>query len=768
MKKLKILLLFFFLFIPSKVFGYGINNFYVNATVQPNGDLEVEEYFEMNGEYNGFERIINFKNSDAYKFNPDANSYGGHSLHNGDDIEIIDVRAVDKDNNFNFKNISGAKFNKVNYADSGDYGVYTVNNYFNEGKKIKIFLPSKKNKAFYIKYVIKNIAILHNDAGEIGWNAIGNRLTESISNLVIYINVPNNKETMKVWAHGPLKGTSEIVSKDKVKVSITGLDSYTAVDVRIAFDKDVIKDSLKKTNVNALDKIILYEEDLAEQANELRRQSDERYLEYIESGLRRLEITPSRENYDEVEEYIEALNDSEKKQEQYKKLYTYQDKVDNYEYGLFKKYINEPAKKENYLNAKKKYRNIFNISLKAKMQDELNEYYKILQKRDLKFEITLGCISIFMTAIALFKYYNPIKLKKRVNPYYYRDIPSNLSPAAVGILIDKKITKNELSSSILDLVRRKIITVEKKSNNSYDFILIEKYDKLSEFDKSILSLLSISSSNKKTNSKKIKKITYHKFKKFKEKVLKELENKKLIEKYKSPLDEVNGILFEIGLVLLFTPFFFIGLLMIAIYSMMRYHENFYIWIFKMLNLIIIMISILNNSTVFHFSIIIGIISFIIIGKLLKRLPIKLKIKYTDKGKEEFAKWHGLRNFLIDFSKIDDREIREITLWEEYLVYATAMGVGSKVLKTIKLKINQNELNIDYSLVNNMIAVNYVSSINRISNSIVTNSIPMASFPISSGIASGGSYSSGSGGGGGFSGGSSGGGSFGGGGGGGRF
>ena len=60
MKKLKILLIAIFLFIPAKVLGYGIENYYVNATVEKNGDLEVEEYFEMNGDFNGMERIIHF------------------------------------------------------------------------------------------------------------------------------------------------------------------------------------------------------------------------------------------------------------------------------------------------------------------------------------------------------------------------------------------------------------------------------------------------------------------------------------------------------------------------------------------------------------------------------------------------------------------------------------------------------------------------------------------------------------------------------------
>lgn len=772
MKKLKIVILFFMLFIPTKVLGYGIDNFYINATVEKNGDLTVEEYFNMNGEFNGMERIIKFKNNTSRNFNPDADSYGGHSLHNGDDMEIEEVRAVDINRNFDFKNIGGTKFNKVSYADKGDYGVYTESNdYSNDGKTIRIFLPSRKNKAFYIKYRLQNMAILHNDVGELGWNIFGRQLTESINNLVVYINVPNNKN-IKVWAHGPLNGVSSIESNERVKVSIRGLNSYTAIDARITFDKEVISNSTKKSNVNALDKIIKYETELAEQANKQREESDKRYSEIIEYELKELEESPSRYQYNKVEENIGFLNASPKKREYYNKLYTYKDKVDEYEYNQFKTILKERASKKNYEDAKERIENVFDYELREKMHNELDKYHFRLQKEDYKKELILALISVSTVLITLFVYYKPIKIKKRVNPMYFRDIPSDLSPAAVGILVDRKINKNEISASILDLIRRKIIGIEKQDNNSYDFILKEEYESLSKVDQKLVILIFGNETTKRINSNKIKKITYNKFDSFKDAVINELEEKELMGNYMPQLSEVNGIMFEIGIILLFTPLFFISVLLFLGYSVVRYRNNFYIWILKMLNIILVIISILMNNTVPHISIYFSIIAIIIISVMLKKLPVKLKIKCTDKGIEEYKKWHGLRNFLMDFSKIDEKEIPEVTLWEKYLVYGTALGVSKKVLDTMKIKIEQLDANFDVETLNDMLLTdNIASSISRIGNNVVTQSLPTVSFPIASAIASGsggGSYSSGSGGGGGFSGGSSGGGSFGGGGGGGRF
>ena len=56
---------------------------------------------------------------------------------------------------------------------------------------------------------------------------------------------------------------------------------------------------------------------------------------------------------------------------------------------------------------------------------------------------------------------------------------------------------------------------------------------------------------------------------------------------------------------------------------------------------------------------------------------------------------GLRKFLLDFSLIEEREIREMTLWKEYLVYATLFGIADKVCE------NFAEVYPDYFKMNEM-------------------------------------------------------------------
>ena len=141
----KYLLIILFIFIPLTVKAYGIENYYINATVQENGDLEVEEYYYLNGDYNGTTREILYKNSNLSEFNSSLPYYGGSSINNGDSIELEKVMGLDQDTNFDFTTVDGDTFKEVDYANNGDYKVYEKESRYN-GIFLKIYVPSSKNK----------------------------------------------------------------------------------------------------------------------------------------------------------------------------------------------------------------------------------------------------------------------------------------------------------------------------------------------------------------------------------------------------------------------------------------------------------------------------------------------------------------------------------------------------------------------------------------------------------------------------------------------
>jgi pSer/pThr/pTyr-binding forkhead associated (FHA) protein len=53
------------------------------------------------------------------------------------------------------------------------------------------------------------------------------------------------------------------------------------------------------------------------------------------------------------------------------------------------------------------------------------------------------------------------------------------------------------------------------------------------------------------------------------------------------------------------------------------------------------------------------------------------------GKEELAEVIGLKKYLNEFTLIAEREITEVSLWKEYMVYATLFGIADKVLEQFK-------------------------------------------------------------------------------------
>jgi len=66
-------------------------------------------------------------------------------------------------------------------------------------------------------------------------------------------------------------------------------------------------------------------------------------------------------------------------------------------------------------------------------------------------------------------------------------------------------------------------------------------------------------------------------------------------------------------------------------------------------------------------------------------------KRSVEGNELFTKWKAFKNFLINFSSIDDYPIPGVIVWEHYLVYATVLGIADKVMAQLEIKLPKEEL-----------------------------------------------------------------------------
>ena len=112
---------------------------------------------------------------------------------------------------------------------------------------------------------------------------------------------------------------------------------------------------------------------------------------------------------------------------------------------------------------------------------------------------------------------------------------------------------------------------------------------------------------------------------------------------------------------------------------------------------------------------------------------------------------GLKKFLIKFSKMDDKWVIDVKLWDNYLIYAQIFGIADKV--SIELKRIYPSIVSD---IDGLYDNDTIKCINRIGNSYNYSKYLLNGNELSQGYSSSGNYSSGGGGGGSFGGGSGGG------------
>lgn len=272
MKKIIFSLLVFFISpFMVKAAQYDITDFYVKANILKNGDLEVNELIVLDGEFNGYERDILYANS---KLN--GGDFANNKLYNASNITNVEIKAkyVDKVSMNTFNDLDFDKFSSTSYATNGSKALYVESN-LNNGKRYRMYYHASNQKvAFYLKYIVKDAVVLHEDVAELYWTFIPDGFEDALHNIKIEVYLPNAdiSNNFRIWAHGNLSGKVDFIDKIGIKANISEVFTGEAVDIRTTFDKSLIDENLilKKSNVKALDNIISVESERANVANNLR------------------------------------------------------------------------------------------------------------------------------------------------------------------------------------------------------------------------------------------------------------------------------------------------------------------------------------------------------------------------------------------------------------------------------------------------------------------------------------------------------------------
>ena len=290
-----------------------------------------------------------------------------------------------------------------------------------------------------------------------------------------------------------------------------------------------------------------------------------------------------------------------------------------------------------------------------------------------------------------------LKIKKSIIKGYEREIPfgkysreiPTLSPAVVGSIITRKIDENEILATILDLIRKKILSLETVGNRNL-LTLIEdtNTDSLTEAEQIIIDIYikdfgdgkSLDLDNLKSTLKKVPKEVEKKFRRW----------VKIIEKAPSQEGFRDIKLFEL-------------------------EDN------KSLKFVRFLIPIIGISSLF-----LAYFSPWVVILLPLSIPVAFSFFKSFPNKKKYVTERELiafKNFLSDYSQLEEAKIPHIHLWEEYFVYAVALGVSEKVVKAYKKALNMGIIEDDLTGLSNSL----MSSTENMARVVALNNIASQSF-----------------------------------------
>ena len=133
-----------------------------------------------------------------------------------------------------------------------------------------VSIDNTQTKTYQIKYKVENAVKGYNDCSEFYWQFIGYANGIPAREVTGEITLPSevqNRENLKVWAHGPLHGNIQIIDNKTVSFDVEDLSANTMVEVRIVSVDNIFFQNTNKVLVNKLDSIISEETRWADEAN---------------------------------------------------------------------------------------------------------------------------------------------------------------------------------------------------------------------------------------------------------------------------------------------------------------------------------------------------------------------------------------------------------------------------------------------------------------------------------------------------------------------
>lgn len=275
---------------------------------------------------------------------------------------------------------------------------------------------------------------------------------------------------------------------------------------------------------------------------------------------------------------------------------------------------------------------------------------QIVQERRSQLLFLFGGITIvYLVGMGLSIYHTYQKYDKEYQVEsipYYRDIPSQYGPACVQYLFEKKIGNEAISATLLNLISKKVISCEKIEKDDYRLTYHDGMIELNPEEEKLIIWMFHQKKDQKTTTLKT-------FQKEAEKMELSFVNRydAFMDTAKEHAKSMN--FYEPNRMGVFPILYsFFGIALTVIYSAME------IWYYA---LILVPVAIIS------------LIYFACVSK---------KTKY---GREEYEKWSALKRFLQDFGTFETKDLPDMILWDQFLVYAYVFGIAKELEKTMKIK-----------------------------------------------------------------------------------
>lgn len=231
--------------------GYSMTQTYIGATVEADGSLTVVEgrQFDFDDDINGV----------YWDINTGTNQQGGTAG--------VDVLSVEEDD---------AAFSRVDYANKGDNGVYTVEQ-SDGGVKIKVFSPHESGDSaiYYVSYTMSGAVMNWSDTAELYWKFVGDGWSADSDDVEMEVYFANaaagtaavKGDNFRAWGHGPLTGDVSLdADEPMVTYTIPCVHQGEFAEARIAFPSDWVP-QLAASGKERMSTILSEEKAWAEEAN---------------------------------------------------------------------------------------------------------------------------------------------------------------------------------------------------------------------------------------------------------------------------------------------------------------------------------------------------------------------------------------------------------------------------------------------------------------------------------------------------------------------